>query len=511
MRFYILILFCAAATLSACGVGAGSYSSDLASSGKAMVDGSNAAPGESTPPTAADLPNSDQPIALAPPALAENLLLIPNRTHDNLTLVNTQTMAVETLPVGKEPTQVYPAGSGKAVIFNSGDHSLTILTLASRATTTVVLPQDENAITIDPRTGRGIGFVDSTIDTSKNATTPGLITLVDALAVTATSLSLGEVPVAIRFADSGVPRVVILTATQLFRISFAPWAYERIPFADTVDEMHLADGANTITVRTHTQGLRVIDAAGNIQTIPLPQAATDLDRQSNGDLFGVAPKSVSEGTWLFKLDPTTLLQTGVTVPVYADRIDLDAQANSALLWHLKSNTILFVDLSSFPAPATEIRTVVLPIRQVVATGNNRFLLAHDQSGNTAINPLYRNTDVVTVFNVASSILAPIRLNSAFSNWQTIGGGRYLFGFRSDSPDIALIDMQRQFASRIELPGPTQFAGSLATPAGADGRLYASQNHPLGRLSFVDVYDSAGDIRYQLNTITGFELNAQIER
>ena len=69
--------------------------------------------------------------------------------------------------------------------------------------------------------------------------------------------------------------------------------------------------------------------------------------------------------------------------------------------------------------------------------------------------------------------------------------------------VDALDLHSLVVSTLDLASAPQFAGALG--GGGDARVWVTQEHPAGRISFVDL--AARTVR----TATGYELNADIDR
>ena len=97
------------------------------------------------------------------------------------------------------------------------------------------------------------------------------------------------------------------------------------------------------------------------------------------------------------------------------------------------------------------------------------------------------------------------LASKPERWTTSNDGRYSLFVMENNRNVGVIDYRTRLVDDVLVPSIPVYIGIMpleTEPEEAVG--WVSQQHELGRLSFVKPYDLS------VQTVTGFELNSEID-
>ncbi len=238
-----------------------------------------------------------------------------------------------------------------------------------------------------------------------------------------------------------------------------PWSW---PLSGAITDLDLADtGSKAVAVVRSSSSVAVLPVPGSAQTVP---AEIHIEGETIGSVV-IAP-----------LGKTALLFTNA-LPV-----------NRLTVLHLDDSTFNVVDLhapvlSVFPSPTAEHAIVIHnSLKGQLSTKPGAFSIV-PLSG--AASPVIQTTDAPPM----SVSISP-------------KGDRAIIPARDSAQHIYLTylaHLSSGVVDRIELASPPTAAGFV----GEGGQAFIAQDHPEGRVSFID--PATGRVR----TITGFELGASV--
>jgi len=156
--------------------------------------------------------------------------------------------------------------------------------------------------------------------------------------------------------------------------------------------------------------------------------------------------------------------------------------------------------------ATDLITehsLVKPVKSMAVSPTGGSLLVFhteaDADGADATSPFYGEW-ALTLVDLDDFRQNPILLPAEPSGYSTSTDGKYGFYLLEGYKFLEVLDFQTMLPEEITLKSAPVFVGTLPETDIA----FASQEHELGRISFFTA--DAGT----LDTVTGFELNAQID-
>jgi len=275
-----------------------------------------------------------------------------------------------------------------------------------------------------------------------------------------------------------------------------------------------ADGARALMRQPGLAGIRVVDLhSGAIADVALGAEATDLDITPDGKLALVVLRDAGQLA-LIDLpgdldDPTQIetLSTGYTI----GQAVVTADNSRALLFTnaLDQEVLLVADLrpgsrSLKPLPLKK------GVRSVRPAGDGRtaIVLHNKQAGDP--DPTRDPVDAFVDKHYAYSL---VDLNKGFVKLELTDAEPGETAFATDSlsgylllsdpaknvRSVEAIDLRTFLVTSVPVGSPPVAVGVLPATA----QVYVAQNHPLGRVTFVD------SITYNTRTLTGFALNGQV--
>lgn len=456
----------------------------------------------------------DEPISLAPPQVAGEYLLIPNPLRDSVSIVHSRSYEIETVEVGKNPTSVFALdGRNVFAVHNAGDATVSRVNADSGEVTPIALRPFMNAVAIDVETGYGIGYVDRSALDSESLSDEVLslveITLFSLDDADSTTLSIGEPVSAIRF-GSGQSAAIVVTPSQVFRFDLATRAFVRIGMELPIVEILVLPDASRVFARLSDASLLVLDLpSGVTSTVVLPGEANDIELADDATaIYGIA--TTGGVSTLFRIDTDTLAVATQNLGKTYDNLALYSQTAQAVIYSTDASRTdaLEVDYSTFGSLDTAKRTLIKPASRVFfnPTGSS-YLVTHKEC-TCEVDSFYKSGTLISVADWESGILTPIRLQEEISDLDFAADGRFLFA-KAGPENLLAVDLDRHLHSLLPTDSEAVYLGAIPTTETELGRVYASQEHPLGRLAFYTITSVEGDIAYEVQTLTGYELNGSL--
>lgn len=463
----------------------------------------------------------DDRLALRP-SESDVYVFVANRDRDTITRVEVATQAVRTLRVGRRPVAVAVTRDyGTAVVYNAGDDSVSIVD--ARALTQRVVPVRDNlnALALAPDGDHAVLWHDvdgvdvGTIDGA--AASYQEVSVVDVGEAAHRAMVLGFTPKDIAFTPDGAIAVLVADSTlavidldddeavpELVRIAdpFAPPAAEEIVLDPS--------GRWALVRQRDADSVVVVDLAARTATnVPVGADPTDLDLLPDGSGAVVVSRGDGEVAVFDFGDPTEPARV-VLVPdgtklgaaVFAgdDRAVLYSTVTSVAryaVWDTVTDEML---LQPLVKPATSVSRTPTGTSLLVAHGTA------DRDDGLTPEP-YRRRPAISLVSLVDFRSNTIGLDAAVLAVANSADGERGYVTLVQEPVLEILDYRALTFEPVALRSSPEFLGVLPDLDGAGGdepAAWVSQSHPLGRLSFYDPDDG------QLQTITGFELNAAIE-
>jgi len=229
---------------------------------------------------------------------------------------------------------------------------------------------------------------------------------------------------------------------------------------------------------------------------------TDLDISPDGSTAVVVARNAREIWLLSTADP-------YAAPLVVD-LPEDEVLGSVILTPDGTRGILYTTatLSTHYAiwdvatNGVSVQPLAKPVQSMEISPNGKTLLAfHTLENGDGGDPSFDDKWALTLINVANpNQTNPLVLDAEPKAFAQSEDGRYGFLIMEESAFLEVLDYDTLIPQDVPLKSIPNYVGALPFTTYA----YASQEHPLGRISFYDTSEES------LKTITGFELNSEIE-
>ncbi len=305
-----------------------------------------------------------------------------------------------------------------------------------------------------------------------------------------------------------------LTAERIF----LPEGYREIV---TREAIPAPDGSFVLFRSLAAPELALLDVAERqVATLALPALATDVDLAEDGT-FAVAALRASSQLAVIPLPgaltvpgSVALLDATGVVPGQVE-LSLDGRFAVTFTNSEDSETFGLVDLAA-PAPAVELFPWLEKWIDAVGLGpdGRTAVVVHRPNPGSTVADLYeRDVDVQQGYSV-------VDLEGGFAQLKltgTVRPGEFVFSQdgrhaavtlrddRTRTYRVDAVDLETLVAATLPLASAPEYAGALtsAEPDLAD-RVWVTQVHPAGRISFVDLEERS------VRTATGYELNSDVD-
>lgn len=477
-------------------------------------------------------PEQEDSFYRARPANTDRYVFVVNPDRDTVSKINAGSRAVYTLPVGAHPTQVEVGYSNpdKAVVLNEGESTLSIIGVQDDSVKTVGIHPDTNYMALSGDGRHAITWFNANVegaytgvDGVRSYSSISVIDTGDANhEPVSTPLTVALNPRGATFIPS-TNQALVLCDDALAQVTLTnPPTYRLIPLTQDIDEnltvaeMKVSNDGHYAWVRLlNVADLIVVDLNTSdpltaVTRLPLSAIASDMDLaernlvlvdRDNRALevydaqdpdaepqFIPTPLNQLVGAVELSSDlQTAILYTTLTSKDIAGTSEEDTPLNRFSVWDLSDNSITLHEL------VKPVESVFLNHTSVgdVAT------FIHQGDATSSVST-FNKAEAFSHYYFSDGLVAPVRLESPMKSLADDPDGRYEFMILEDSLSVVVIDYQTRQVSSLDAQSQPAFVGILT----GSNVAYVSQEHELGRISFIDAETS------QVNTITGFELNSQ---
>jgi DNA-binding beta-propeller fold protein YncE len=503
----------------------GSYGDDDGFAGD-DDDGDSADPGDDDAGGAGDdddepPPEEEDDFLASEPRATDVFVFIANPERDTVSKVNAETRAIETIEVGDEPTMVVvSADYERAVAFNASSDSVTVIDADTNATAELDVREDFNFIQISPD-GRWVvawfnaALVDANfdIDGVRSFTE---VSFVDTVSLQVQSYSVGFNPKDVRFtADSNTAIVLSDAFITVAHLDQEPIALDLLDLgADPLDPPVAAEvevtpsGAFGFIRYQGSDGILVVDLAdGSLGTLDGGLDPSDLDLSPNGLDCLVVSRGSSELRVFDATDPLNvaplILPTPPTSTLGSLVMSPDGSRGLLFTTAVPEDRITFWDVTT---GVMVERRLEKPVDSVaISPDGASALIIHTLGDAPDEDDLFTNNYALTVVDLNTWLTNPVVLASKPLRWTTSNDGRYSLFVMENNRNVGVIDYRTRLVDDVLVPSIPVYIGIMpleTEPEDAVG--WVSQQHELGRLSFVKPFDLS------VQTVTGFELNSEID-
>ncbi|MDF1562307.1 MAG: hypothetical protein P1V51_04645 [Deltaproteobacteria bacterium] len=471
---------------------------------------------------------------LAPAASADHVFVL-SPSESTVAVIDAQSLAIETVPLPEEPLALALLDASETLVVLSGrGEALSVVepTLDPPRLLSQPVGRRFPALSLSPDGAWALLWTPD--GHAIDAGAEGIVSLVDVDALAAGSpapvleRAAGRRHTDVFFRREGLAFVeaVVVGSEEVAIIDLVDPAASplpvRLPLPDDYTDLFSREvvpvaGGATLLVRSFTSpDLLILDIAGRTTTtLTLPAVPTDLDVSADGGLAVVALRAIGEVAWLplpaGLTDPGLLQRAAITeVPPGQVTLAEDASFLVAFTTSEPSEALAWVELATgqvsvFDRLQKWVRTVG------IAPGGGRAIVLHrPDPDSTVADPYEREVDLDEGYSL-------VDLAGPFAQLKrTAGIPPRTMVFTPDGLHagvtlrdgnrgrIDAVDLETLVTDTLPLASGPQFSGAL--PAGAAGadRMWVTQDHAAGRISFVSLAERV------VRTVTGYDLNAEIE-
>jgi len=452
------------------------------------------------------------------PASTTAFVFVANPDRDTVTRIAVPSLEVITTEVGDRPTVVTTTSDyTKAVTFNEGSDSVSIIDAGTLAVSDVDVRPNFNNMSMSPD-GRFVicwhdPAVTDTESSGSGAQSFNEISVVDTVSLNHTPLVVGFNPRGVTFTPDSSKAVVVSDAyVAVLDLTADELSPTRIAVSDDLVNPPLAEeivvapsGTYAFVRQFGATALVVVDLIDAVaDTVAVGANPTDLDLTPDGTQ-AVAVARGSHELWVYSVaDPFAPAQV-VSMPDTETfgSVVMSPDGSRGLLYSTASGDSVYGTWELSDDSVT-VRSLVKPVASVSMspTGETALFFHPKDNGNDvdSSSEFYDHYGLTMVDVVDDFFPNPLRLPAQPIGFANSGDGSQGYMIMDGAPYLEVLHYGSLLYDEVELKSNPVFVGVLPESTLA----YVSQEHALGRISF---YDPDSQI---LQTITGFELNSGIE-
>jgi DNA-binding beta-propeller fold protein YncE len=449
------------------------------------------------------------------PAATVSYVFVANRDRGTLSRIRVEDLRVDTVAVGASPALVLTTPGGDAAItLDVGDDALSLVDASDLAVTTVGIRDNLNQMEMSPDGAWIMAWYDPDADEEGGAGDGGVVSYSDVSFVEVATaahwpMSAGSSPQMVEWSEDGRRAVVVsekaLAVVDLDDEELIPRLIDLGGGDDAVaEEVVLSrDGTQAYVRQYQGEGVLVVDLdAETIETVDIGTNPTDFDITPDGESLAVVARASHQLVFLDLSDPSAppevvdfpsdTLYGSIAFPS-SDRAILYTNASPVAMW---------AEWESGETTMTE-HTLVKPVEEVgLMPDGSGLLFFHtlaDAPGADSDSPFYGN-HALTVVATEDARATPLLLPAAVTGWAASDDSRWAFFIMEGRSLLEAVNLGTQLYDEVVLPSAPVWVGVLPDEPVA----YANQEYDLGRLSFYNADEGT------IDTITGFELNSEID-
>jgi hypothetical protein len=487
------------------------------------VDG-GAADGAPAPPLP---PETEERKSFETPQAGARYVYVANPKRDTVAVIDSTSLAIRLAPAGDTPTYLATVpGKDVAVVLNVGSQDATILRTEDGVTRTSSVPviPGANALAVAPDGVHAIAFYDSRAagGAARSGSFQDVSLLTLGMVDRSVSLSVGFRPSEVVFSSDGAAAFVI-TDDGVSVLRFAdikgPAVAPLVRIDDgtataALDVSVSPDGHFALARREGGTQVQIVDLASRARTtVELGSPVTDLDLAPAAD-YALAVLRDAHAVVQIPLpggvsDPA--VRRTVNLPletVGSATITPDGKAAILYTTAAAIDRLVILDLASQATRPVRLRKTVRAV--AVAPDSHTALVVHTRDPLTAApdggapeDPLIARSYGYSVVDLGTGF-AKLQLTSAPVGDLAVtpDSTRAFLLLRDDGASIRLaqrIHLGSFIVDDFPLGSPPLSLAALADSQ----RVFVSQQHPEGRISFIQWETGA------IESVTGFELNGRI--
>lgn len=451
------------------------------------------------------------------PAATDAYVFVANPTRNTVTRVSVPSLAVITADVGVDPEVVVTTDDyTRAVTFNAGSDTVSIIESASLAVTEVEVRPNMNTMELSPDGAWVICYHDQAgedFDSDDGGVTSfNEVSLVNLANATAYAEVVGFNPRDVQFTSDGRLAVVVSDAyLGVIDLTSGDTTPMRIALTDeTVDppeaeEVLLSqDGSFAFVRQFGAPGLLVVDlAAGTVNVVDVGDSPTDLDLTPDGKKAVAVARGANE-LWVYDMaDPYATPEVLAMPEGEVLGSVLMSPDNTRGLLYSTASGVSHISEWDIDSGLFTVYGLVKPISTIgITPDGSTALIFHDKDNGADVDPdsVFYGEYGLTLVDLTDFFQSALLLPSEPKAYANSAEGDIGYFIMENQDYLEVLDYGSLLYEEVPLKSQPVHVGVLP-----ESRLaYVNQEHDLGRLSFYDP-DSQ-----ELQTLTGFELNSAIE-
>lgn len=453
------------------------------------------------------------------PATTNAYVFVANPDRNTVTRISVPSLAVLTAEVGVEPSFVETSADySRAVTFNKGSNSVSIIDADSLDVSEVEIRTNLNQMKMSAQGTWAVCYHDVGAEgggaSSGGAISFNAISIVDLENQEHFEAMAGAYPHDVQFTEDGLMAVVI-SDDYLSAIDFSSGepVLRRIAIADDLvnppraEEVLLDPQGRYAIVRQYgVNELVLVDFESEVASVSMIEVGenpTDMDVSPDGTEAIVVARGSKE-LWVYDLADPSLPPSVLPLPeeeVFGSLI-LSPDSSQGLLYSTASEEST-MGVWTRDADDIVVRGLVKPVSNigVSPTGETAVVFHPRENGDVESTSQFYNHFALSLVDLSDYFTSAYQLAAEPESFASTPDGNIGFYTMKDQPFLELLDYRTFVPSEIRLPSNPVHLGTLPETNTA----FVSQEHGLGRISFFNTDEA------ELQTITGFELNAAIEQ
>ena len=463
-------------------------------------------------------PEEEEELLSLLPATTPEYVFVANPDRNTVTRISVPALSVITTEVGSNPISVAVTPDHEtAVTFNMNSNDVSIIDAATLEVQTVGVREGRNEMVMSPDGEWVVCFFNQDSDEvgsrSGGAQSFNDISLVNIRTLEHFPMVVGPNPRGVHFSADGAIGVIVSDA-YLSRIDLTADEPEpeHIQITDDLIDPPLAEevvldpmGATAIVRQFGATDLVHVDLE-LLERTPLDVGdnPTDLDITPDGTELVVVARGSGE-LWVYDLADPFDSQSVLALPeeTVFGSVVLSPDNARGLLYSTASGASLY---ASWDRGSDEVvlRDLVKPVQGVgISPTGGTAIISHSAANGTDVDSSspYYNRPALSLVDLDTFFGSSLALPAEPTQFANTPDGETGFFVMDGQPYLEVLNFKTLIHDEIEIKSNPVHLGTLLDTDTA----FISQEHHLGRISFFHPED--GD----LQTITGFELNANIEQ
>ena len=461
-------------------------------------------------------PEADDDYLKLAPAATTAYVFVANPSRDTVTRVSVPSLEVITAEVGTDPEAVATSSDyTRAVTFNAGSDSVSIIDAETLAVTNVDIRPNMNTLEMSPNATWALCYHDESgeeYDSDGGVSSFNEVSLVNLETATAYVKVVGFNPRDVKFTADGDKAIVVSDAyLGILDLTNPDADPVRIRLSeDTVDPpeaeevLVVPDGSYAFVRQFGVDSLLVVDlSTDEVAPLTVGDNPTDLDITPD-ETHAVAVARGANEVWVYDL--ADVFGTPKVVPMPTGEIlgsVLMSPDNTRALLYSTASGVSHVASWDLATDDIEVHGLVKPVSSVsISPDGGTALVFHDKDNGTDVDSssVFYNHYGLTLVDLTDFFTNPLLLPAEPTGFADDDEGNIGYFIMDGEPYLEVLDFHDLYYEEVELESDPVYVGVLPESDLA----YVNQDHALGRMSFYDPTTT------ELQTITGFELNAAIE-